>query len=152
MTSLAEQRMAMPPSEPGGVLALMTADPTHPMGALRRPASAEHDPPSVERRSLLARSKQAQAVDSAGLTPVLLPSPRRRLSGQGHRAVELKWREKHSEELRRYEGRWVVLEGETIVASDSDPAEAVEQARAQGIATPYVFFVDSRRDVARLGL
>ena len=74
------------------------------------------------------------------------------LSGP-HRERELAWRRSHAEVLRAYEGQWVILEGEEIVAHGRHPAKLVEQARAKGIRIPYLFFVEeSRPDVVRLGL
>jgi hypothetical protein len=70
------------------------------------------------------------------------------------REREIAWRHLHQEELqRRFAGQWVVLEGEEIVAHSEDAAEAVEDARAKGVAVPFVFYVDRPRPgVFRLGL
>jgi hypothetical protein len=68
------------------------------------------------------------------------------------RQVELEWRRANRNALRQYIGQWVVLERNQIKASGSSLGEAVRQARASGIATPYVFRVESDEDVATFGL
>ncbi len=69
------------------------------------------------------------------------------------RERELAWRASHQGELRRYAGQWVVLEGEEIIAHGPDPAQSVFEARARGIESPYVFFVDlPGDDVVTFGL
>ena len=45
------------------------------------------------------------------------PSP---AVSSGYRGQELDWIQSHGEELAVHRGKWVVLEGETIVASDAD--------------------------------
>ncbi len=54
----------------------------------------------------------------------------------------------------RFAGQWVVLEGEEIVAHSEDPAQAVGQARAKGVAVPFVFRVEPPRrpGVVQIGL
>ncbi len=71
------------------------------------------------------------------------------------REREHAWRRSHRELLQgRYADQWVVLEGEEIMAHGGDAAKAVEQARAKGVAAPYVFYVQPPRPpgVVRLGL
>jgi hypothetical protein len=71
----------------------------------------------------------------------------------GFRQRELEWRLTHATELRQYENQWVVLEGEEIIAHNSDAAEAIRQAKSRGIRTPYIFFVESASEnVVRIGL
>ena len=86
----------------------------------------------------------------------LEPSEERepRLPEVKSRDHELAWRHSHRDELqRRFAGEWVVLEGEEVVAHSGDAAQAMEQARAKGIAVPFVFYVDSPRpDVVYIGL
>jgi hypothetical protein len=46
-----------------------------------------------------------------------------------------------------------VLEGEEIIAHAPDAAQAIRQAKTQGIRTPYVFFVEPESDDSvRIGL
>lgn len=70
------------------------------------------------------------------------------------RKRELAWRRSHQEELQdRFAGQWIVLEGEKVVASNEDAAQAVEIARAKGITVPFVFYVERPRPgVVHLGL
>ena len=65
------------------------------------------------------------------------------------------WRRANRDYLQRYfSGQWVVLEGEEIVASSKNAAEAVGEARTKGVAVPFVFFVEPPRPpgVVRIGL
>ncbi len=43
----------------------------------------------------------------------------------------------------QFVGEWVVLEGEQVVASGSDPKRLYEDVRAQGISSPFLIFVSS---------
>jgi len=71
----------------------------------------------------------------------------------GLRERELEWRRTHAGELRRYENQWVALEEEEIIAHAPDAAQAIRQAKARGVRTPYVFFVESEfDDSVRIGL
>lgn len=71
----------------------------------------------------------------------------------GYRSRELEWRRTHAEALKAFEDQWVVLEGEEIVAHGRDPVRLVAEARARGIQTPYVFYVEpTDEDVAMIGL
>ena len=38
-------------------------------------------------------------------------------------------------------GKWVVLEGGQVVASDSNPKQLYEDVRARGISSPFLIFV-----------
>lgn len=91
-------------------------------------------------------------LGQADIAGRLLPMIRRGASS-GSRRIEERWRREHSEVLRSYAGQWVALEGERIVAHGSDPAVVVIDARAEGIKTPYVFFVHQEEaGTALLGL
>jgi hypothetical protein len=71
------------------------------------------------------------------------------------REREHAWRRANPELLQgRYAGQWVVLEGEEIVAHGRSAVSAVEEARAKGVAVPYVFYVEPARPpgVVRMGL
>lgn len=71
----------------------------------------------------------------------------------GFRSQELEWRRTHKDELRRFANEWVALEGDQIVAHGQDPLQVVQEARARGIQTPYVFCVEpSGEDVVKMGL
>ncbi len=65
------------------------------------------------------------------------------------------WRRSNREFLQgHFAGQWVVLEGEEVVAHSSDAAQAVKEARAKGVAVPFVFYVEAPRKpgVVRIGL
>ncbi len=94
-----------------------------------------------------ARPRTGRRLHPSEVRELGLPQPKAR-------DRELAWRRAHQEMLRsRFAGQWVILEGEEIVAHGRDAAEAVEEARAKGIATPFVFFVEGLPpDVIRMGL
>jgi hypothetical protein len=71
-----------------------------------------------------------------------------------HRAVEHRFIAEHPDAFDPFIGEWVVLEGTSIVAHDSDPAVAVDHARNAGIKVPYVFWVEPKLNPnqGRLGL
>lgn len=72
---------------------------------------------------------------------------------RSHRETEIRWRESHVDALRRYSGEWVVLEGERIVTHGHDLSRVISDARAAGIAAPYVFLVEVEApDVVPIGL
>ena len=65
----------------------------------------------------------------------------------------MEWRETHSEELRKFVGQWVVLEGERVVSHGPDAVQVFQDAREGGIEVPYIFFVDDTPgDFVRMGL
>ncbi len=71
---------------------------------------------------------------------------------KGFRSGELEWRRTHADVLRAYANEWVSLEGEEIVAHGGDPIQVVAEARAKGIQTPYVFYVEPITEDAAIGL
>ncbi len=99
-------------------------------------------------------------LDDAEETPDTIEEPGKDASAKGRaepsgpgRSREQEWRRSHGDLLRTYAGQWVVLEGEEIVAHGDSMTRLVEQARAQGIRIPYVFFVEeSRPNVVTIGL
>lgn len=71
----------------------------------------------------------------------------------GYRVRELEWRRTHADVLKAFANEWVALEGEEIVAHGPDPVQVVNEARAKGVGTPYIFFVEpSVEGVVRIGL
>ena len=59
-----------------------------------------------------------------------------------HRQSEFEWMRTHPDVLRRLAGQWVVLEGDEIVAHGKNAARVVGTARRNGIAVPFVFYVE----------
>jgi hypothetical protein len=43
--------------------------------------------------------------------------------------------------LAQYEGQWIAVEGESIVAADRDEFEADRRAREAGVEIPFVVYV-----------
>jgi len=81
------------------------------------------------------------------------PTLSRHSVSSSFRNRELEWRRTHPEILKSFENEWVVLEGEEIIAHGPNPMEVVAKARAEGIKTPYVFYVESfSEDVSKMGL
>jgi hypothetical protein len=60
----------------------------------------------------------------------------------GKRQREMAWRAEHASFLmERYEGQWVVVEGERVIAAATTPGVAIAEARRAGVLVPYVFHV-----------
>ena len=101
-----------------------------------------------------------QASSSTGLTGGapegrLLPfRPRSQTkSAAGSRSRELAWKDRHHDLLQTLAGRWVIVEGDELIAHGQDPAALVSAARRRGIQIPYVFFVEPlAQGVAKIGL
>lgn len=71
----------------------------------------------------------------------------------GYRSREIAWRQTHGGDLQLFENEWVVLEDDKIVSHGKDPNKVVADARAKGIPTPYVFYVEPvQEEMAALGL
>jgi len=71
----------------------------------------------------------------------------------GYRTRELEWRRRNTSVLKAFANEWIVLEGEQIVAHGPNPVEVINEARAKGIGTPYIFFVEpADENVVRIGL
>lgn len=74
-------------------------------------------------------------------------------SAHGYRRREQEWRRTQGDVLQNYAGKWLVLEGEEIIAHGDDPADLVSKARQRGIRSPYIFFVEpAQPDVVKIGL
>jgi len=58
-------------------------------------------------------------------------APKRYFSGE----KEMEWLRQHSKE---YEGEYVVLDGDRLVAHGKDGREALRQARSTGLEAPFV--------------
>lgn len=59
-----------------------------------------------------------------------------------HRQRELEWIETHADQLRRLAGKWVVLEGEDLIAHGKNASRVLASARRKGIKVPFVFYVE----------
>lgn len=58
--------------------------------------------------------------------------------GGGRRARELRWIDKNR---ASYKGKWVVVEGDTLIASGDEAVQVYREARERGIETPFVVYV-----------
>ncbi len=77
--------------------------------------------------------------------------PNRGTLVEGYRERELTYERTHPDVLLQYAGRWIALEGETVIASSTNLTQTIADARSRGIKIPYVFYV-SADDTAELGL
>jgi hypothetical protein len=59
------------------------------------------------------------------------------------RAIESNWVERHRD---KYLGRWVALEGDTLIAHGANAREVYLAARQAGIAGPYLVHVTPKAD------
>ena len=69
---------------------------------------------------------------------------------ESYRERELAYERTHPDSLLKYSGRWIALEGETVIASGKSLTQTIADARSSGIKSPYVFFVGAN-DTAELG-
>ncbi|HKD08056.1 MAG TPA: DUF5678 domain-containing protein [Bryobacteraceae bacterium] len=54
------------------------------------------------------------------------------------RSAEVKWASRPD---AQFVGKWVVLEGNRVITSGSDPKHLYEEARAKGNSSPFLIFV-----------
>jgi len=67
------------------------------------------------------------------------------------RQSEMNWLSSNSEQLGKYEGKWIALEGDKIVASGSNEVTVEMQARMKGIKVPFLIRVPSKADKPFIG-
>lgn len=60
------------------------------------------------------------------------------------REKEMKWLHKNIEYVNSFAGKWIVVEGDKLLASSTNLPRVVDTARKRGIASPFVFFVPER--------
>jgi hypothetical protein len=63
-----------------------------------------------------------------------------------HRAVEHRFIAEHPEAFDPFIGEWVVLEGTSIVSHGQNAPVVADEARARGVAVPYIFRVSPKRE------
>lgn len=68
------------------------------------------------------------------------------------RRKEVEWLETHRDELQSLTEKWVVVEGDTLIAFGTDYMEVVAQAKAQGITIPFVVFIPQATEGYFMGL
>lgn len=69
-----------------------------------------------------------------------------------YRHREMTWLRSHSAELTAHRGKWVVLEGQRILASEGEYGAARQQAVLAGIHRPLIFLVPDDDADAFMGL
>lgn len=67
------------------------------------------------------------------------------------RQSEMNWLSSNSKQLGKYEGKWIALEGDEIVASGSNEVTVEMQARMKGIKVPFLIRVPSKADKPFIG-
>jgi len=67
------------------------------------------------------------------------------------RQQEIEWLSSNARKLGRYEGKWIALEGDKIVASGSDEVAVEMRARMKGIKIPFLIRVPSKEDMLFIG-
>lgn len=89
-------------------------------------------------------------ISSLSLGESALPRP----FHSKRRQRELRWLQTHREELRKFAGQWIAIEGEEIVAHGPNAAEVAREARSRGVRVPFIHRVEHERPtgVVYLGL
>jgi hypothetical protein len=64
------------------------------------------------------------------------------------RSAEMAWAARPDEQFL---GKWVVLEGNQVVTSGSDPKRLYEDARGRGFSSPFLIFVSPDEHVPFVG-
>lgn len=74
-------------------------------------------------------------------------------SEASYRLRELHWASSHPDYVAQNVGKWVVLDGERVVASGNDAKGVYDQAKAMGIEVPFLLLLSPEGGgVAKLGL
>jgi len=67
------------------------------------------------------------------------------------REKEIQWLRDHQDQVERLQGKWIAVEGETLVA-EGDSFEAVYNAtKEKGVEIPFLFLVPPKEDVVFVG-
>lgn len=67
------------------------------------------------------------------------------------RQKELEWLSSNAGNLRKYEGKWIALEGDKIVSWGSDEVDVEMRAREKGIKVPLLVRIPSKDDIPFVG-
>jgi len=59
------------------------------------------------------------------------------------RETEFAWVSSHAKELAQFQGQWVAVDGERVVASGCDFTEVTKEARSNGVEIPYVIKIET---------
>jgi len=74
------------------------------------------------------------------------------LRGPSLRSTELQWLKERMSTLSEFAGKWIVIEGNGLVAHDVSYEGAREKADRAGIARPFIVFVPESTEAAFMGL
>ena len=67
------------------------------------------------------------------------------------RRKEIEWLSSNARNLRKYEGKWIALEGDKIISWGSDEVAVEMRARMKGIKVPLLIRVPSKEDIRFVG-
>ena len=67
------------------------------------------------------------------------------------RETEFAWVSSHAKELAQFQGQWVAVDGERVVASGCDFTEATKEARSNGVEIPYVIKIETGEESPFVG-
>lgn len=67
------------------------------------------------------------------------------------REKELQWLRDHQDQLESLQGKWIVIEGDKLVAEGESFDVVYEAAKDKGIEIPFIFPVPSKEDVVFVG-
>jgi hypothetical protein len=97
----------------------------------------------IEVDILIGKAVRAYLLEAPPREAPAAPVPTSRHVTFRDRSAEMAWAA--SPDLQ-FVGKWVVLEGGEVVASDSDPKRLYEDVRAKGISSPFLIFVGALDD------
>ncbi len=83
---------------------------------------------------LIATAVKAWLREGTG-TPTVFPA-----ALSNNRSAEIAWAANPD---ARFAGKWVVLHGNEVIASGSNPKRLYEEVRARGESSPFLIFVSS---------
>ncbi|MBX2991247.1 MAG: hypothetical protein KF749_08765 [Bacteroidetes bacterium] len=82
-----------------------------------------------------------------------MPNAARSMSAMvSSRELEMKWLEDNKELLATLSGKWIALEGGTLVGADVEFAKVSDKARSSGIVSPFILYVPESVPGSSIGL
>ncbi len=67
------------------------------------------------------------------------------------RETEIAWVASHSKELAKFQGQWIVVDGQRVVVNGYDFAEVTKEARSNGVEIPYVIKIETGEEIPFIG-
>ncbi|PYT72900.1 MAG: hypothetical protein DMG39_08610 [Acidobacteria bacterium] len=68
------------------------------------------------------------------------------------RSRELQWLKERTSALQEFAGKWIVVEGNELIANDSSYESARDKANRAGIVRPFIVFVPESNETAFMGI